>query len=81
MIDWALAERLLDDGASYTEVSKTLKVKRETVARRFPGRGWTHKQGGEYGYAIRRANNIMSGKSAKIPTNPNSPMGKEGTKP
>lgn len=36
--------RLLDDGLSYLEVARTVGCGPATVARRFPGRGWTHSQ-------------------------------------
>lgn len=42
------AKLLLDGGASYGEVSRTLDVSRTTLTRKFPGMGWTSEQGGEY---------------------------------
>lgn len=44
---------LLKDGASYTDVAETLGVSRKMVARRLPGYGWTHRQGGAYGRMLR----------------------------
>jgi IS30 family transposase len=41
------AETLLDDGASYTEVARTLGRHPETIARNFPGRS-TWNNGVEY---------------------------------
>lgn len=59
MIDVARAKALLEDGASYTETAKTLGVHRWTVAKYCPGYGWTHKEGGAYGYMVRKANERM----------------------
>lgn len=55
--DRALA--LLDDGASYTETARTLGRSRKWVSKHFPGRGWTHREGGAYGYMVRKANERM----------------------
>jgi len=52
--DVARAGQMLDDGASYAEVQRTLGHTFETIARRFPGRGWTKAQIGEYNSATRR---------------------------
>lgn len=41
---WEEARRILDDGASYGEVARTLGVSRATVARHFPGEGWSRDQ-------------------------------------
>lgn len=43
---------LLDDGASYAEVARTLGVSAWSIAHRFPGRGWTQHQRLEYLRAI-----------------------------
>ena len=56
MTDVKLAKALLDDGASYTEVARTLGCSRFWVSKHFPGRGWTSQQGGAYGYMLRKAN-------------------------
>ncbi|UZT28743.1 helix-turn-helix DNA binding protein [Nocardia phage NS-I] len=37
--DWARAEALLDDGASYSEAARTIGVAVSTVRNRYPGRG------------------------------------------
>lgn len=50
---------LLDDGASYTETARTIGKGRTWVAMRFPGRGWTHAQGGQYGCMLRWADKRM----------------------
>ena len=44
----ALAERMLDDGASLTEVARTLDRHPTALWKRFPGRGWTSEQTGQY---------------------------------
>jgi len=43
-----VAKRLLDDGCSYKEASRSVGVSNTTMARTFPGRGWTKRQGGEF---------------------------------
>ncbi|QTF82295.1 hypothetical protein SEA_ZIGGYZOO_51 [Gordonia phage ZiggyZoo] len=40
----ATARRLIDEGAPYKEVARTIGCCQSTVAQRFPGRGWTRKQ-------------------------------------
>lgn len=44
-----IANKLLRDGASYAEVARTVGWDIHTVARHFPGRGWTRQQVGSYG--------------------------------
>lgn len=39
---------MLDYGASYNEVARTLHTQVKHVSRWYPGRGWTKKQGVEY---------------------------------
>jgi hypothetical protein len=39
---------LLRDGASYTEVARTVGVDRKQVSKKFPGYGWTKQQGIEF---------------------------------
>lgn len=44
----AWAQALLDDGASYNEVARTLNRHMKTIAERFKGRSkWTPRDGGE----------------------------------
>lgn len=57
--DFDLALRLLQDGASYGEVGKTIGYDRTWLARRFPGYGWTQQQGGAYGGMVRHMNERM----------------------
>ena len=42
------AEKMLKDGASYQEVSRTFGVSRKTLGNRFPGYGWTQAQGAQW---------------------------------
>lgn len=42
------AKRLLEDGASYREVSESVNVDRKQVTKTLPGYGWTKKQGVEF---------------------------------
>ena len=59
MSDLAFAKALLDDGASYTEAARTIGIHRTTLAQKIPGYGWTHREGGAYGYMVRKANERM----------------------
>lgn len=43
------ARQLIDDGASYKEVARTIGCANVTVAKRFPGRGWTLAECGRWG--------------------------------
>ncbi|MCO4257370.1 hypothetical protein [Pseudarthrobacter cellobiosi] len=42
------AADLFADGASQREVQRTTGLARETLAKHFPGRGWTYKEGGDF---------------------------------
>jgi len=44
----AIAERMLDDGASLTEVARTLDRHPTSIWKRFRGRGWTPAQTGQH---------------------------------
>lgn len=59
MPDFALALRLLQDGASYGEAARTINYSRYWLAKKFPGYGWTHRQGGAYGGMVRHMNERM----------------------
>lgn len=50
----AIARMLLEDGASYGEVGRTLGRRGFTISRRFPGRGWGVGAGGEYRRAMQQ---------------------------
>jgi len=47
------AGRMLDDGASFKEVTRTTYLSREYLAAHFPGKGWTYKQAGEFRALLR----------------------------
>jgi hypothetical protein len=47
---------LLQDGASYTETAASTGWNRTSLSKKFPGYGWTHKEGGSYGLMIRNDN-------------------------
>lgn len=59
MPDLDFAKRLLQDGASYTEVARTIGLHRTTLSEKIPGYGWTKQQGGAYGGMIRHMNERM----------------------
>lgn len=42
--EWDIAERLLDEGASYSEAGRTIGVWGCTVGKHFPGRGWSEEE-------------------------------------
>ena len=48
------ARQMLIDGASYAEVARTIGCNKETVRRRFPGRGWTREQSYDYLRTLRQ---------------------------
>lgn len=50
----ATAQRLLDEGASYAEVARTLGRERSVIRRRFPGCGWTPQQGSDHAAWLRQ---------------------------
>lgn len=54
-------EAMLDDGASFYEISRTLGVGDCTLRKHYPGRAWDAQQVGQHGAAIRRANMQMAG--------------------
>lgn len=43
-----IAGRMLEDGASYNEVARTVGVGSRTVSKWFPGRGWNQSQAAQY---------------------------------
>ncbi len=53
-MDWSLAQRLLEDGASYREVARTLGCSRGVVMHRLPGFGWSYSESGTYRQMLRR---------------------------
>lgn len=53
------AEHLLDDGASYTEVARTIGIGWDAVEMRWPGRSWTKKQCGQHRALLRRMRGVL----------------------
>lgn len=50
------AARLLEDGAPYAEVCRTLGMNSRTVRKYFPGHTWTAEQSGQFAAAIHQMN-------------------------
>lgn len=46
--DWARAEALLDDGASYRETALTTGIPKSTLIDNLPGRGWSAQESGSF---------------------------------
>lgn len=55
----AKIEAMLDDGASYREVMRTLHVDDGTLRKYFPGRGWTQQQAGQFSVLIQRMGKVL----------------------
>lgn len=51
----ARIEEKLDDGWSMAEIHRTLGHDPETIARHFPGKGWTREQMNEFNATLRQA--------------------------
>ncbi|QXO13149.1 helix-turn-helix DNA binding domain protein [Gordonia phage Jojo24] len=49
------ARTLLEDGASYREVARTLGVPRHRVMRALPGYGWSYRDAGTFTASMRWA--------------------------
>lgn len=54
-------EALLDDGWSYREIERHTGHDQQTVARHFPGRGWTPHQAGTYARMLDQLKRIELG--------------------
>lgn len=54
-----LAEVMLDDGASYAEVSRSIGMAWETLRRHFPGRGMSPQVAGGLSRMVQKFNNIQ----------------------
>ena len=54
----AQAQALLEDGASYLEVARTLQRGVEALRKRFPGYGWTKSQACMYGRMRRQLDEL-----------------------
>lgn len=52
--------RLLEDGWSYTEISRTEHVSRNTLARYFPGMGWSADETNSFHVALRHGREALS---------------------
>lgn len=50
----ARAAQLLDDGASFAEVARSIGRSTHALRNHFPGRGWTHAQVVEFAVTVRR---------------------------
>lgn len=55
----AEAKKLLEDGASRSEVQRTLHMSEGTLHKYFPGCGWSVQQSTQFAMAVRRANQMM----------------------
>lgn len=53
------AAELLDGGASYREVARTIGRSASVLCRRFPGRGWTRDQVAERASLDRRFGGVL----------------------
>lgn len=54
------AKEMLEDGASFLEVSRTLNMSIETIKRRLPEyKPWTHQQVAAHGHLISKTNKTM----------------------
>jgi AraC-like DNA-binding protein len=53
------AKLMLEDGASYTEVERTLGRSFRTLKRNLPGYSWTREQTSEYIYATRKLRKLV----------------------
>lgn len=53
------AAELLDGGASYREVARTIGRSASVICRRFPGRGWTLEQVAERASLDRRYSGVL----------------------
>ncbi|QEM41474.1 hypothetical protein SEA_FORZA_5 [Gordonia phage Forza] len=57
-----IAKKLLDDGCSYMEAARAAGCHPRTLARRFPGRGWSLSESAIWGrYLDRTKQNSQSG--------------------
>lgn len=62
------AREMLEDGASYVEVARTLKRSQRAIHKHFPNMGWTPRQAGEYSAMLRHMEFVFEAESlADIP--------------
>lgn len=52
------AEQLLDDGASFAEVARTIGTTASAICKRFPGRGWSHQECGLWTRVLMEVGNV-----------------------
>lgn len=52
------ARRMLEDGVSHKDISRTLRMNPETLRRHFPGTAWTTQQSGRLAQMVRQLNRI-----------------------
>jgi DNA-binding CsgD family transcriptional regulator len=68
------AERMVEEGASFAEIQRTLHLSREVLAREFPGKQWTLEQTIQHAlsirYAEKRINEVWSQAGHTRLTNP-----------
>ena len=57
---YAEALRLLEDGASYMEVSYSTGIPRTTLQDKYPGMGWTYKEGKQFLGWVNSSNKLQS---------------------
>lgn len=50
---------MVADGVSRQDIAESLGVSWHTIARHFPGTGWSHQESGRFSYAVRRANEAL----------------------
>lgn len=55
-----LWESYLDEGMSATAVAELFGVAHSTVARNYPGRGWTPEQALEHSFTVKRLNRMLN---------------------
>ena len=57
---WVEAKQLLDEGAPYSEVARTIGRSWQRVQHRFPGMGWTRQDAGRYARLVVRYKELAS---------------------
>lgn len=55
----AAIELMLQDGASFADIIRTLSVSSGTLHRHFPGRGWSAIQAGQLAAMVRQLNRLQ----------------------
>lgn len=56
----ARLEAMLDEGMSFKEINRTEGTNLETLAKYFPGRGWTRVEAGRYALMSQRLDQIAA---------------------